>query len=197
MAWLILVCMIVFPAIGGYYVVRGKVKSLDRLKDQVDEDMRKRLMSMDILGNIVDGPAFETLRGQMSLVASKAPAVMVIDVAKFSAKTTLEGSLTVVRVEDAKKVIATKNLRPIALDPAAAERYQALATDEALGRRCVNADFVEKLRALETNVRARARFQMVNGSVTILAFRGLAKPDELRAFYNGAVGVLDALEATA
>jgi hypothetical protein len=196
MVYLILLCMIAFPALGGYYLIRGKAKSLDRLKEQVHDDIRNRLLSMDVLGNIVDGPALETLRGQMSLVPSQAPASMVIDVAKFSAKTALEGSMTVVRAEDAKKVIATKNLRPVATDPAVAERYHVLASEEEFGRRCTSTSVVEKLRALETEVRARVRVQIVHGSLTILAFRGLKKPEELRAFYNGSVAFLDALEAT-
>ena len=100
MAWIILVLMITFPALGGYYVVRGRAKSLDRLKTQVEDDMRNRLMliSQDVMGNIIDGPGLETLKGQMSVAASKAPASMVIDVAKFTAKVPLDGALTVVRV---------------------------------------------------------------------------------------------------
>jgi hypothetical protein len=35
----------------------------------------------------------------------------------------------------------------------------------------------------------------MNGRATIMAFRGLAKKDELRAFYDGSVAVIDALNA--
>src|SRR5258706_4618925 len=96
--WLILIGGL--PLLGGYYLMRGKAKSLDRLKNQVDGDVAKRLESIAaaVGGSVIDGPALEVLRGQMSLVASKAPSSMVIDVAKFSGKTVLPGSLTVVRV---------------------------------------------------------------------------------------------------
>ncbi len=169
------------------------------LKEVFDEEVRRRLMLISgaLNGNIIDGPAIETLRGRLYLQASGAPMDLDIDLVKFSAPTGIKGSLTVVRIEDLKKVIATKSLRRIGLDPAIAERYAAFASDESKGRRWLSPEVVEKLRALETAVRARARIQMANGTLSILAFRGLAKTDELRAFYEGAVAVADALEASA
>src|SRR5262249_43398428 len=148
--WLAILAIV--PIIGGYYLTRGKAKSHQRLQHQVGDDVRGRLQSIAgaVGGRVIDGPALETARGQLALLASKAPAVMVIDVAKFSAKSALEGALTVVRVEDAKKIIATKNLRPVPLkDPAVAQRYVALASDETLGSRWVSAELAEKLQALE------------------------------------------------
>jgi hypothetical protein len=190
--------LLLIPIVGGYYLARGKAKSMDRLRNQVDGDVRKRLESIAaaVGGRIVDGPALETPRGLLALLASGAPAILAIDIAKFSAKTTLEGALTVVRAEDAKKVIATKNLRPVPIkDPDVARRYLALASDETLGGRWVSPDFAGKLQALETSVRARCRLQLSHGLVMIQAFRGLSKPDELRAFYDGALAVVDALTA--
>jgi hypothetical protein len=195
--WLALLAII--PIIGGYYVTRGKAKSLDRLQNQVEGDVRNRLQSIAdaVGGRVVDGPALETSRARLELLASGAPAIMAIDIARIKAKTPLEGALTVVRVEDAKKVIATKNLRPLSLkDPAIAQRYVALASDETRGGRWVSADFAEKLQALETSIRARCRVQLSHGTILIQAFRGMAKPEELRAFYDGALAVVDALEAT-
>jgi hypothetical protein len=194
--WLALLAVI--PIIGGYYLTRGKAKSLDRLQDQVEGDVRRRLESIAaaVGGRVIDGPALETPRGQMALLASKAPASMVIDLARFSARTALEGALTVVRVEDARKIIATKNLRPVPLkDPAIAQRYVALASDETQGARRVSPAFTEKLQALETSARARCRLQVAHGLITIQAFRGMAKPEELKAFYEGSLAAVDALEA--
>jgi hypothetical protein len=195
--WLALLAIV--PMIGGYYLTRGKAKSLDRLQQQVEGDIRNRLESIatSVGGSVIEGPVLETARGQLALAASKAPASMVIDVAKFSAKTALEGALIVVRTEDAKKVIVTKNLRPVPLkDPEIARRYLALASDETLGGRWVSPEFAEKLQALEASVRARCRLQLSHGQVTIQAFRGMAKPDELKAFYDRSLAVIDALNAS-
>lgn len=192
--------LVIIPAIGGFYLTRGKSKSLDRLKFRVDDDIRKRLASIaeGCKGKVIAGPALETGRGLMVLVASKAPENMVVDLAKFSSKTASNGAMTVVRIEDAGKVIATKHLRPLTLkDSRIAERYRVLVSDETRGQTWMTQDFAAKLQALETAVRARCRIQMANGTVTIMAFRGLAKSEELQAFYDGSVAVLDALEAAA
>lgn len=192
---IILLCIAVVPVLGGYYLIRGKAKSLDRLKNQVDGDVAKRLDSIAeaVGGSVIDGPALEVLRGQMSLIASKAPSSMVIDVAKFSGKTVLPGSLTVVRVEDAKKVMATKNLKVLAEHPFSA-RYHVLVSDEVQERVWKSSGIAAALEALETGVRARCRLQVVHGTATIHAFRGMAKADELLAFCKGAIAVLDALD---
>jgi hypothetical protein len=193
--WLILLGGL--PVLGGYYLLRGKVKSLDRLKKQVEGDVANRLASIAsaVGGSVVEGPALETPRGRMSLVASKAPESMVIDLAKFAAKSSLAGAMTVVRVEDSKKVIATKNLRPLLGHPFEA-KYHALVSDEEQGRRWLSPEFAGKLAALEGAVRARCRVQVANGTVTVLAFRGLAKAEELRSFCDGSIGVIEALEAS-
>ncbi len=175
-----------FPVAGGFYLMRGRVKSLNNLQKSVENDVQKRLMLIagSVNGNIVDGPALETLRGRMMLLASQAPANLVIDLAKFTGPVSTPGALTVVRVEDAKKVIATKGLRPVTLDPALAESHRAFASDEEQGRKWMNADLAGKLKALDAAVRGRTRLQVL-------------KAEELKAFYDGCVAVLDSLNASA
>jgi hypothetical protein len=193
--WLILIGGL--PVLGGYFLLRGKVKSMDRLKKQVEGDVSSRLASIAqaVGGTLVEGPSLEMPRGRMSLVASKAPESMVIDLAKFTAKTALAGTMTVVRIEDVKKVIATKHLRPLLGHPFS-EKYHALVSDEEQGRRWLSAEFVGKLSALEGAVRARCRVQVANGTATVLAFRGLAKVEELKSFCDGSIAVVEALDAS-
>jgi len=199
MALWILVCMIVVPAIGGFYLSRGKAKTLARLKAKLTADIRNRLTSIarEVGGSVSEGAVLDTARGKMSLVASKAPESYVVDLAKFVGKTDLSGAVTVVRREDASKVIATRNLRVLEpKDPMMAEHYHVLVSDVEEGQRWATAKLAEKLRALETGVRARCRVQVAGGTATVFVFRNLAKAEELKAFYDGAVGVIDALDGS-
>ena len=177
----------------------GAAAAMDRLKKQVDEDVRARLswVAAAVSGEVEEGPSLRTGRGLLTLVASRAPAELVIDVAKFSGPSGLKGALTVVRAEDLSKLVGTKGLRRVAIeDPEAATRYVAFASDAEAGRRWVSREFAGRLRALEEAVRARCRVQVVHGNAAILAFRGLAGADELKSFHDGAVAVLEALEAS-
>lgn len=196
----ILIALVVIPALGGFYVHRGKARTLARLEAQFTADIRNRLtsISQDVGGTLLDATTLETPQGRVVLAASKAPAEYVIDVAKFVGKTALKGNMTVVRREDSAKVIATRSLMVLTpRDPQVAERYHILVSDVEEGQRWASAKLCDSLRELETAVRARCRLQMGGGLATISVFRGLAKTEELRAFYDRSVAVVAALEEAA
>jgi len=197
MAIWIFILMIV-PVMGGIYLARGKARTLRRLESGVGADIRNRLSALgrEVQGELSpDGRSLTTPKGVMTLVASKAPESFVIDTTKFAGKTSLEGALTIVRKEDAAKVIATKTLQVLTpKDPKVGERYYVLVSDLEQGQRWANAKLADSLESLEKSVRAKIRLQVVHATATLIVFRGLAKPDELKAFYDAAVMVLDVLE---
>src|SRR6185503_9776525 len=117
-------------------------------------------ISHDVGGTILDGRTLETSRGRMVLAASKAPESFVIDLAKFVGKTSLKGSMTVVRRSDASTVLATRSMMVLTpRDPQVAERFHILVSDVEEGQRWAGAKLCDGLRALETGVRARCRVQ--------------------------------------
>lgn len=197
---LILLLLVAVPVLGAFLLAVGKLRSVDRLKGSVENDVRLRLESIvhEVGGNVVDGPALETLKGRMTLVATRAPQSMVIDLAKFVAPVSAPLLLTVVAVQDAAKVTATKNLRPVIPDdPAIAATYKVLSSDEGWARSVVIPPFVEKLKALEAVVRARPRVQMAGQKIVISAARGLAKPGELKGFHDSCAAIAEDLQARA
>jgi hypothetical protein len=197
MAIWILILMIV-PVMGGIYLARGKARTLRRLEAGLGADIRNRLSAAgrEVNGDLAaDGRSLTTPQGVMTLAASKAPESFVIDLAKFAGKTSLEGALTIVRKEDAGKVIASKALQVLTpRDPKVAERYHVLVSDVDQGQRWANAKLADALQALETTVRAKIRLQVIHATATLIVFRGLAKPEELKSFYDAAVLVLNVLE---
>jgi hypothetical protein len=70
----ILVCLIVVPALGGFYVLRGKVATLAKLEARTNADIRNRLTSIsrDVGGSLLDGNTLDTPKGKLVLTASKA-----------------------------------------------------------------------------------------------------------------------------
>ncbi|HEV3029921.1 MAG TPA: hypothetical protein VG457_20245 [Planctomycetota bacterium] len=189
---LIIFVMVAIPAIGGWYLVRGKNRSVSRLQGQVNEDVRKRLESIasEVGGTITPEPALILPSGKVTLFASKAPESFVIDTAKFVAPTPALFPMTIVRVEDAKKVVSSKGL--IALKSAESKDQQThvfFASDEPFGRRCMEPELVDALRSLDRKVRGRCRVMMAKGTLAIVLARGLAEPEELVAFCQGCAAV--------
>jgi hypothetical protein len=195
---LLIVATLTIPAFAWFLFARGKMKSIDRRGRQVEDDIRTRLQSIaaEVGGEITAGPELRSSRGRLALLASKAPQILVIDVAKFTASLDSPGQLTIVPVQDAAKVIHAKVLHPVTMnDPAIDEAYKILASDESLARRVVTPGFVEKLRALDRAANVRSRLQVSATGATLLAARGLASPDELKAFHDGCAAVVDELRA--
>lgn len=190
--------MVAIPAIGGWYLVRGKNRSIVRLQGQVVGDVRKRLeaMAAKIGGTVTAEPSLDTVFGKVTLFASKAPESFVIDTAKFTAPVSPLFQLTIVRVEDARKVVATKGLIALkSAEPQDQQTHLFFASDEAFGRRCMEPAFVDLLRALDQGVKGRCRVLLAKGMLTVLVTRGLAKPEELEAFYAGCRDVAGAVRA--
>ena len=188
------VILILIPLIGAAFLAIGKAKSLKRLESQAGDEVRRRLESIasDVGGTVVEGPALETEKGSLSLIASS-PKSRVIDVARFTSNLSTAHQLLVVAVQDAGKA-PTRGLREVTPDdPAVAFTYKVFATDEAWARSVVNSKLAERLRAVDAVVRARSRLQIARGKATITAVRGLAKPEELRAFYDSCVAVVDCI----
>jgi len=196
---LILVLVIV-PAIGGFYFVRGKARSLKRLEATVAGDIQNRLAAAGRLveGTVsVDGRSLETKRGVVTLAASKAPESFVIDLTKFAGKTALRGALTIVRKEDAATVTASKSLQILySKDPTVAARYHVLVSDVEEGQRWATSKLTDALEGVEAAVRTKIRLQVAHATATVIVFRGLSKADELKAFHDAAVRVLEELEAS-
>ncbi|HXX93716.1 MAG TPA: hypothetical protein VEN81_08780, partial [Planctomycetota bacterium] len=103
---------------------------------------------------------------------------------------------TVLPIQDASKMIAHRNLKAFTPDdPAIAAAWKVLASDEAFGRAAVTRELARHLEELNRFARVRARLQVAGGNATIIAARGLSKPDELKAFHDGSVAVLGCLQA--
>jgi hypothetical protein len=195
---LILVVLAVIPILGGTMLMIGKSKSIERLNTRADAEIRARLLSIaaDAGGSIVDGPALETPKGRLMLVASGAPKNVAIDIAKFTAPLPGRHSLSLVPVADAAKAIRSRQMRPVTLkDPEAASTYAVFSTDEAFALAIANPELVVKLRELDRVVKIRARVQIAPNGITIVAMRGLAKPAELKAFYDECVDVVECIRA--
>ena len=194
----LIVAIITIPAIVGFFLVRGKLTSINRRHRQLEYEIRSRLQSIasEVEGELIAGPELRTRRGRLVLLASKAPEIMTIDVAKFTAPLDSPGQLTVVPIQDAKKVIHTRALRPLAMnDPAIDSVYAILASDEALARRLVTPALIEKLQALDRSAKLRSRLQISPSGATLLAARGLAEAHELKAFHEVCADVVDVLRA--
>lgn len=193
---LVIVILVAIPAIGGWYLVRGRNRSLRTLQSKIQDDVRQRLESIasEVGGSLTAEPALETLLGKLTLFASKAPESFVIDTAKFVAATRAPQQLTIVRVEDAKKVLSTKGLIALkSADPKDQETHLFFASDEAFGRRCMEPEFLDALRTLDRGVKARGRVMLAKGTLTIMVARGLSKPEELTAFYQGCATIVHRL----
>jgi hypothetical protein len=190
---LVIFVMVAIPAIGGWYLLRGKYRSFNRLQDQVTDDVRKRLQSIaaEVGGTLTAEPSLDVPAGKVTLHASKAPESFVIDTAKFVASTRVPHQLTIVRVEDARKVVSTKGMIALkSAEPQDQQTHLFFASDEGFGRRCMEPEVVEALRTLDRGVRSRCRVMLANGTLTIVAARGLSKPEELVAFTQGCAAVV-------
>jgi len=195
-AVLIVVCVIAITASLRVTMARPSVKAANQMASDVEDEIEKRLRSIPAAhnGSIVAGPALETLQGKLVLAASKAPKSFVVDCARFSAPVPGTQQLTVARVEEAKKIISTKGLKALTPeDPELAKSYLFWAMDETLGRRCMEPAFVDILRRMDEAVRGRCRLTLARGTATVWLERGLAKPEEIAAFYDGSVALIAAL----
>lgn len=195
-AVLVIVCVVALAASLRVTMARPGARAVDRMAGEVEDDIELRLRSIPAArnGSIVAGPALETLHGKLTLAASKAPKSFVVDSARFSASVPGTQQVTVARVEDAKKIISTKGLKPLTPeDPELAKSYLFWATDEAVGRRCMEPAFVDLLRQMDAAVRGRCRLTLARGTATVWLERGLSKPEEIAAFYDGSVALIAAL----
>jgi len=147
---LVIVALSAFAAIGRWYLAKGKVSSLERLKRESDAEIERRLRSiLDAhSGSIVGGPALETPNGTLALLASKAPESYLIDVAKFTVAVPGEKQLVVVRVEDLKKVMVKGLQAVIPEDEDIAQTYAVLSSDPDYGKAFAKHAFIERLRRL-------------------------------------------------
>jgi len=181
------------PIIAAFFAKRMMMTTVVKLDTGVDAEVERRLepLAAEVGGQVIAGPALKTERGMLMMYASKAPKDFVIDATKFTS--TVPGTLqvTIARVEDAKKVIATKGLQKLTPeDPELAKSHLYFASDEAFGRRCMDADFMGRLKALDASVRGRCRITLARGTATVWLGRGLSTPAELRAFYDGSTELM-------
>jgi len=193
MLWLLLI----IPIVGSFLLVQGKARSLKRMEGETEQKILIRLQGVAsrLSGKVVAGPALETPAGKLMIYASKAPKVTTIDVTKFSAAVPGSASLTVVRVEDEKKV-PVKGLQPMAPPGfAGSEQYRVFGSDLGLAARVFTPAFVEKLRALEAAARGRVRLQLNRGQATLTLSRGLEQPAELADFHQNSAAVIEEMKA--
>jgi len=189
MIWLLLF----IPVIAAFAVKWGRVRSVQKLDTGADAEVERRLepLAAEVGGQLIDGPALKTDHGMLVMYASKAPKDFVIDSTKFTSAVPGTQQVTIARVEDAKKVIATKGLQKLTPeDPELAKSHLYFASDEAFGRRCMDATFMGRLKALDAAVRGRCRITLARGTATVWLGRGLSAPEELRAFYDGSADLM-------
>jgi hypothetical protein len=190
-----LVILAVIPVLGALYLKIGKVRSMDRLRSRMEQEIVRRLESIasETGGTLVEGPALKTQDGVLWLLASRAPQSMAIDVAKFVAPVPTSQTLTVVPTRDAGKVMS-RGLKAVTPDdPSVASLYQVFASDETWARSVVNSTMAEKLRDVDRFAGTRFRLQIAGGKATILVQRGLVKPDELKGFHAVCLALLAVL----
>ena len=188
----VLVVILVFVAIG-FSKKMAPARSLERQGGQAEGDILGRLQAASSMlgGSIVQGPALQTPSGRLTLLATRAPQVVEIDVAKFTVPLTSPHALTVIPVQDAAKAIHSRTLRPVQPeDPGVAAEYAVLSSDEAFGRKVATPDLVRRLRDLDQAVKGRARLQVAPHGATVLVERGLEKPEELKAFHDASAAVV-------
>jgi hypothetical protein len=172
----------------------GRARSIDRAGDESLGSILRRLESVVSLlgGSMVEGPALQTPKGRLALLATRAPQEPAIDVTKFTVALSSPFAVTVIPSADAAKALQTKTLRAVELaDPAIAAAYKVLASDADFGRRIATPDLVGRLQALDRSVQARARLQVALHGATVLVERDLERPEELKAFHDGSVSVIE------
>ena len=192
-AAVVLVVILVIVA-AGFARRMAPARSLERARGQAEEDILRRLQSVSsaLGGSIVPGPALLTPSGRLALLATRAPQVAEIDVAKFTVTLASPHALTLIPVQDAAKALQSKNLRAVQPDdPGVAADYRVLASDEAFGRRVATPELVGRLRELDKAVNARSRLQVAPHGATVLVERGLERPEDLKAFHDGSASVIE------
>lgn len=192
---LVIAVLVAIPVLGGLYLAIGKTRSMDRIRREAEDDVVRRLdsISSTVGGRLVEGPALETPDGLLELLASRAPQIMAIDLAKFTTMLDTSHSLIMVVIPDAGKVPA-RGLQPVTPDdPSISAVYRISASDDAWARSVVNSKLVDALREVDRVTRARARLVVIKGKMTVQAQRGLAKTEEIQAFYDSCIAVVNAL----
>lgn len=172
-----------------------QTRDLDKAVTQAQGEIAQRLQAVAAAlgGTFVEGPALQTSKGKLALMATRAPQVPEVDVTKFTAALQSPGAVTVMPIEDAAKAIQTKSLHPVeGLDAAVAGSFKVLASDPEFGRRIAVVELTDRLRALDKVAGGRVRLQIAPHGATLLVEKGLSRPEDLQAFHDGAAGVVDA-----
>jgi hypothetical protein len=190
----VVLVVILGVVLAGFVKRTSASRSFERAGGLAGEDILKRLQSAAFAlgGSIVRGPALETPSGRLALLATRAPQVAEIDVAKFTVTLTSPHALTVIPVQDAAKALQAKNLRAVQPDdPGVAADYKVFASDEAFARKVATPGLVGRLRELDKAVNARARLQVAPHGATVLVERGLDRPEDLKVFHDGSAAVIE------
>jgi len=178
----------------------GRARSIDRAAEESQGTIHHRLESVALAlgGSIVEGPALQTPKGRLALLATRSPQDPAIDVVKLTVPLSSPFAVTVIPVADQAKALETRTLRTVELgDPELAARYKVLSSDADFGRRIAKPELVERLKELEKAVGARARLQVAPHGATVLVERDLAEPAQLQAFHDGSVAVIEAFRKLA
>jgi hypothetical protein len=178
----------------------GQAKGYEVAHEQIRGEIVGRLeaIASQVGGTIVEGPALQTPQGRLTLVASAAPKSLAIDVVKFTAALGVKAQLTLLPVQDEAKALVTKNLHPVTPeDPAVAAEYKLLASDDAFGRKVAAPPLIGRMKELDQAVGGRSRLQIAPSGATVLVARTLSRPEELKAFYDRSVAVIECLKTLA
>lgn len=178
----------------GFLRKMGQARALDQGGSQAVEAISRRLESAAsrLGGKLVEGPALETARGRLALMATRAPQDPEINVTKFTVPLSSPYALTVIPVADAAKAIQSKSLQPVeGVDPTVAAAYRVLSTDPDFGRRVAVPELAERLRALDGVAGARSRLQVAPHGATLFVEKGLEKPEDLQAFHDRGAEVVE------
>lgn len=177
-----------------------QTRELDKGSLEAQGEIARRLQSVApaLGGTFVDGPALQTAKGKLAMLATKAPQDPAINVTKMTVTLTSPHALTVIPVEDAAKAVHAKSVHPVdGLDAGVAAAFKVFSSDADFGRRVATVELADRLRELAKSTGARPRLQVALHSATVLIERGLDKPEELQAFHDGSHAVVAAFQKLA
>ncbi len=183
-----MLCLGIVPVLGALYLARGRMRSLDQMRERIEGDCRCRLecVATALAGKLIDGPALQTAAGVISLRASRAPQSMVIDQTVFAAPAAGGHVLSIVGKPDSACAIRSRFIRPVpSLDPDLLAGYLVTSSDEGFARTVVTRPLLDALRSLDTRIRGRTQLRVTGGAIAIVVNRGLSTPGELLAFHEG------------
>jgi len=179
------------PVFFGIWFGMRRSKSIASLHDKVRRDVAARLEALapGIGGKLIDGPALLTDKGTLTQLVSGSANRVSVDATKFSVDLPGPHIVNVIPQADADAAIVVKGVRRVPMDLP----YAVFSSDEAHARSAVTPALIEAIQALDRAAKVRARLMVSRSGITVVAKKGIHLPQDLRAFYDGSVAVVEVL----